>query len=95
MIENIDEIELDKTNNVFVGPHEYFKVVVDNFDGKRINAWHLEDKDGNKTDNLAQRSQGQHLDVVVSDKCRSTGHFFSRVYSTLYREAVAPLAPAK
>ena len=29
MLENKDEIELDKTNNVFVGPHEYFKVVLD------------------------------------------------------------------
>ena len=36
MLENKDEIVLDKTNNVFVGPHEYFRLVVDSFDGKTI-----------------------------------------------------------
>lgn len=89
MIENKDEISLDKANNVFVGPHDYFKIVIDEFGNQSIPAWHIEDKDGNSTGNLAGRSQGQHIDAVVSDKCRSTGHFFSRVYSTLYREALA------
>ena len=88
MIENKDEILLGKADNVFVGPHDYFKVVIDKFDGKAIQGWHIEDKDGHSTGNLAARSQGQHIDAVVSDKCRSTGHFFSRVYSKLYREAM-------
>lgn len=88
MLENKDEIVLDKTNNVFVGPHEYFKLVVDSFDGKTIAAWHLEDKDGNKTPNLAERAKGSNMDLVVGAKCRSTGHFFSRVYAKLYEEAM-------
>lgn len=89
MLENKDEIVLDKTNNVFVGPHEYFKVVLDDFDGKAVNAWHMEDHTGFKTGNLAARGQGQHIDAVVGDQCRSTAHFFSRVYPALYREAMA------
>ena len=47
MLENKDEIELGKTSNVFAGPQDYYKVVIDDFDGKTIKAWHLEDKDGN------------------------------------------------
>ena len=89
MLENKDEIELDKTNNVFVGPYEYFKVVLDDYDGKTVKAWHLEDRTGFKTGNLAGRSEGQHIDAVVGDQCRSTAHFFSRVYPALYREALA------
>ena len=78
--------------SLFVGPQDYYKVVIDDFDGKTIKAWHLEDKKGNKTDNLAGRSQGLHIDAVVGDKCRSTAHFFSRVNSALLREATAAAA---
>ena len=74
---------------MFAGPQDYYKVVIDEYDGKTIKAWHLEDKDGNKTGNLAGRSQGQHIDAVVGDQCRSTAHFFSRVNSTLLSEATA------
>lgn len=89
MLENKDEIELGKADKTFVGPQGYYKVVIDDFDGKTIKAWHLEDKAGNKTANLAGRSQGQHIDAVVGDKCRSTSHFFGRVNSALLREAIA------
>ncbi len=92
MLENKDEIELDNSSNVFAGPQNYYKVMIDDFDGKTINAWHIEDKDGNKTANLAGRSQGLHIDAVVGDKCRSTAHFFSRVNSALLREATAAAA---
>lgn len=88
MLENKDEIVLDKTNNVFVGPHKYFSLVVNSFDGKNIAAWHIEDKDGNKTPNLAERAKGKNMDLVVGIKCRSTAHFFSRIYPKLYQEAV-------
>ena len=44
---------------------------------------------GFKTGNLAGRSEGQHIDAVVGDQCRSTAHFFSRVYPAIYREALA------
>ena len=53
---------------MFAGPQDYYKVVIDEYDGKTIKAWHLEDKDGNKTGNLAGRSQGQHIDAVVGDQ---------------------------
>ena len=67
---------------MFAGPQDYYKVVIDEYDGKTIKAC-------NKTGNLAGRSQGQHIDAVVGDQCRSTAHFFSRVNSTLLREARA------
>lgn len=76
---------------MFAGPHDYFKVVLDEFDGKKVSAWHFEDKDGNKTGNLAERGKGAHIDLVVGQQCRSTAHFFSRVYPALYREAVEKL----
>jgi hypothetical protein len=73
---------------VAVGPHGYWKVVIDEFDGKTVKAWHIETaKD--KTDNLAGRAKGKHIDAVVGAECRSTGHFFSRVYKQLYKEAVS------
>lgn len=89
MLENKDEIVLDKTSNVFAGPHNYFSLVVDSFDGKTIAAWHLEDKDGNKTGNLAERAKGHNLDLVVGIQCRSTAHFFSRIFPALYQEELA------
>ena len=79
---------LDAKNNVAYGPHGYWKVVIDEFDGKTVKAWHIETaKD--KTENLAGRAKGKHIDAVVGAECRSTGHFFSRVYKQLYKEAVS------
>ncbi len=46
----------------------------------------MEDKDGNKSPNLAGRSKGKHVDMVVGSTCRSTAHFFSRVYGALFNE---------
>ena len=87
MLENDQEIILDGgANNVFVGPNGYFKIVIDDFDGQVIKAWHLEDMDGNKSPNLAARSQGQHIDLVLGTANRTTGSFFSGKYQTLYRE---------
>mgnify|MGYP003315420827 CR=1 FL=1 len=63
-------------------------VVGGEFDGKTVKAWHIETaKD--KTENLAGRAKGKHIDAVVGAECRSTGHFFSRVYKQLYKEAVS------
>ena len=73
---------------MFVGPDKQFKIVIDEFDGKTVKAWHIETaKD--KTGNLAGRAKGKHIDAVVGDDCRSTAHFFSRVYAQLYKEAMA------
>lgn len=87
MLENNDEIILDgDANNVFVGPNGYFKIVIDDFDGETVKAWHLEDADGNRSPNLATRSQGQHIDLVLGTANRTTGSFFSSKYPALYRE---------
>ena len=82
MLENKEPIILDSTNNVFVGPDEYFKVVIDEFDGKAVQAWHFEDVKGNATDNLVV-GEGTHVDVLVNAACRSVWHFVDRVATTL------------
>ena len=88
VIQNDKPIVLDAKNNVAVGPNGYWKVVIDEFDGKTIKAWHIEtSKD--KTGNLAGRSKGKHIDAVVGAECRSTAQFFGRVYKQLYKEAVS------
>lgn len=85
MLENAKEIVLDAKNNTYVGPEKQFTIVIDKFDGKAVQAWHIETPRG-KTENLAGRSKGKHVDVVVGEACRSTAHFFSRVYKDLYKE---------
>lgn len=86
MLENDKEIILDNTNNVFVGPDGYFKIVVDEFDGKVINSWYVEDAKGNKTMNLAGRSKGKHLDLLLNNSCRTVTHFVSRISNNLLVE---------
>lgn len=78
MFENNEEIILDSTNNVFVGPDKYFKVVIDEFDGKLVKAWHVEDSKGTKTENLADRAQGKHIDVMINGSNRTVAHFVTR-----------------
>lgn len=86
MLENDEPIVLDDANNVFVGPNEYFKVVLDDFDGERVNAWHVEDAEGNQTPNLAERADGQHIDLVLGKGNRTIDHFLSRWSDTLMEE---------
>ena len=85
VIENDKPIVLDAKNNVFEGPDGYFKIVIDKISGDTVEAWHVETKE-DKTGNLAGRAKGKHIDLVVGAECRSTGHFFSRVYADLYKE---------
>ena len=43
MIANKEAIVLDGgANNVFVGPDNQFKIVIDEFDGTTVKAWHVE-----------------------------------------------------
>lgn len=79
MLENDKQIVLDAANNVFVGPNGYFKIVIDKFDGKTIQAWHVEDAQGNSTGNLARRSGGKHIDLLVNKDCRTVSHFLKRI----------------
>lgn len=85
VIENDKPIVLDAKNNVFEGPDGYFKIVIDKINGDTVEAWHVETKE-DKTGNLAGRAKGKHIDMVIGAECRSTGHFFSRVYADLYKE---------
>lgn len=64
ILDNKEPIILDKDNPVFEGPEGYFKIVVDDFDGEAINAWHIEDVEGKKTPNLAEYARN-NLDVLV------------------------------
>ncbi len=64
ILDNADPIVLDEKNNVFTGPNGYFKIVVDDFDGEKINAWHIEDSTGMKTPNLAEYPRN-NLDVMA------------------------------
>jgi hypothetical protein len=64
ILDNAKPIVLDEKNNSFLGPGGYFKIVVDDFDGEKINAWHIEDKTGMKTPNLAEYPRN-NLDVMA------------------------------
>jgi hypothetical protein len=64
ILDNANPIILDEKNNAVLGPNGYFKIVVDDFDGEKINAWHIEDKTGKITANLAEYPRN-NLDVMV------------------------------
>jgi hypothetical protein len=83
MLENKEAITLDSTNNVFVGPEGYFKVMIDEFDGKAVKAWHIETAKGGKTGNLVS-GEGTHIDVLVNGANRTVSHFVGRVSQTLF-----------
>ena len=51
MLVNKDEIRL-KPGTAFSGPEGYFKVAVDRLDGDTVAAWHVEDRQGNRSVNL-------------------------------------------
>lgn len=64
ILDNAKPIVLDEKNNVLMGPDGYFKIVVDDFDGEKINDWHIEDRTGMKTPNLAEYPRN-NLDVMA------------------------------
>ncbi len=78
MLENDKEIILDDANNVFVGPNDYFKVVVDGVEGDTVNEWYVEDSQGNKTANLSERAEGKHIDLLLGTENRTVKHFYDR-----------------
>ena len=89
MIANKEPIVLDGgANNVFVGPQGQFKIVIDEFDGTTVKAWHVETAKA-KTANLATRAGGKNIDLVIGKACRSTVHFISRWYGAMYDEQLA------
>ena len=72
LLDNSEPIILDKKNSIYDGPkgedgQPLFRIVVDDFDGEIIHAWHVESSlDGElmTTDNLAFRPR-TNLDVLL------------------------------
>ncbi|HDI59452.1 MAG TPA: hypothetical protein ENF48_03685 [Desulfobacteraceae bacterium] len=72
LLDNPEPIILDKANPVYEGPRgrdgkPLFRIVIDDFDGEMIHAWHIETEYRGKiekTDNLAFRPR-KNLDVLV------------------------------
>ena len=72
ILDNREPIVLDADNPEFEGPGGYFKIVIDDFDGEAINAWHIETRRENKkgkwriskTSNLAEYPRN-NIDVMV------------------------------
>lgn len=85
-MENKETIILDSTNNVFVGPDGYFKIVIEEFDGETIKSWYVEDVEGNRTENLAKRAEGKHIDLLLGRNVRTVSHFIGRIEGDLTNE---------
>lgn len=86
MLENDKTIILDNTNNVFVGPNDYFKVVIEDFDGETVKSWYVEDAEGNKTENLAKRAEGKHIDLLLGKANRTVSSFIDKIQNDLTNE---------
>ena len=86
IIDNPEPIVLDAKNRTYTGPEGYFKIVIDDFDGEKIQAWHIEDKDGRKTPNLAELPRN-NVDVMVGVN-GTTEHFLRKtlLQRLAYRE---------
>jgi hypothetical protein len=76
IIDNPKPIILDAKNPTYTGPDGYFKIVIDDFDGEKIQAWHMEDKTGWKTPNLAELARN-NIDVMVGVN-GTTEHFLRK-----------------
>lgn len=64
ILDNKEPIVLDEEHPVFEGPGGYFKIALDDFDGEAVNAWHVEDRYGKRTPNLAEYARN-NVDVMV------------------------------
>lgn len=76
IMDNPEPIILDAKNPVYTGPDGYFKIVIDDFDGEKIQAWHMEDKTGWRTPNLAELPRN-NVDVMVGVN-GTTEHFLRK-----------------
>ena len=86
-MENAEDIILDAKNNTYDGPRALFKIVVDEFDGKTISSWHVEDKYGEKSRNLGS-AKCKSLDAIVG----KVGAFLGgKVSVHIYKKAIAKL----
>ena len=76
IMDNPEPIVLDAKNPTYTGPDGYFKIVIDDFDGEKIQAWHVEDKTGWKTPNLAELAR-KNVDVMIGVN-GTTEHFLRK-----------------
>jgi hypothetical protein len=83
-IENAKTITLDSRDNSYQGPRGLFKIVVDEFDGKTIQFWHIEDKYGEKSRNLGD-AQCKSLDTIVGEVGLYMG---GQVMTNVYHQAL-------
>lgn len=74
---------------MLAGPENYFKVIIDDFDGKKINAWHFEDAEGNKSPNLASFAGGAHIDLVANFENKSIGSYGNRMAEQALKRELA------
>ncbi len=86
-IENADTIILDSKNNSYDGPRNLFKIMVDDFDGKVIRSWHIEDKYGEKSRNLGD-AECKSLDAIVGEVGLYMG---GQVMTNVYGQALGNL----
>ena len=72
---------------MFAGPENYFKIVIDDFDGKTVKAWHFEDADGNKSPNLSSFAKGHNIDLLANLENKTISPFALRMsLSMLYND---------
>ena len=64
---------------MFAGPENYFRIVIDSFDGKQVKAWHFEDADGNKSPNLASFAKGHNIDLLANLENKTISPFALRL----------------
>ncbi len=63
MLTNKEEIRLAPGASVD-GPEKYFKVTLDQLDGKEVRGWHISDRDGNRSANLGGTGV-MNMDLVL------------------------------
>ena len=86
IMDNPEPIVLDAKHPTYTGPEGYFKIVIDDFDGEKIQAWHMEDKGGQRSPNLAELARN-NVDVMVGVN-GTTEHFLRKtlLQRLAYRE---------
>lgn len=63
-MENAEPVIFDAKDSMYDGPRGLFTIVVDEFDGQTISAWHIEDRYGEKSRNLGN-AECKSLDAIV------------------------------
>jgi hypothetical protein len=86
IMDNAEPIVLDAKHPTYTGPEGFFKIVIDDFDGEKIQAWHIEGKEGHRSPNLAELARN-NVDLMVGVN-GTTEHFLRKtlLQRLAYRE---------